>query len=90
MLEGIILPFGVAIAEVELIDCRPISAADSNAACIEVSAPGFAWVLKNARPIEHVPVRGMLAIFNLDISITYSDADASPPQRQLSLFSFPL
>lgn len=61
-------PTGVAACIVDVVDCRPVRPGDEALACLPdgMSLPaGFAWVLVNARPVEPVPVSGMLGIFSL-------------------------
>ena len=68
--------YGCTLAKVELYDCKPISELtekewektklDSD----EVEkfckmGIGYAWFLRNAESIKHVPIRGQLGIFNL-------------------------
>lgn len=58
-------PVGVALCEVDLIDCRPYVAPDDDAAaCCE--GEGFAFVLANVRPVTPFAVKGRLGIFNLE------------------------
>lgn len=70
------LPTGVALVVVELIDSRPIVAADSIAACCDVDpSTEFAWVLSSPRVLsEPQPVKGKLGIFDL----TSRPTDAPP------------
>jgi len=62
------LPTGSAVCIVDMVDCRPMTGDDLYAACCGdmSSGPGddlagFAWMLENAREVEPVPVRGMVA-----------------------------
>ena len=62
------LPIGVAVAVVEVVDCRPATSADAAAACCEIGAGEFVWVLRDPRPVEPVPVSGRLGLFDVPIS----------------------
>ncbi|MGE4537610.1 MAG: ASCH domain-containing protein [Desulfovibrio sp.] len=66
--DGATAPGGYALAVVELVDVRPFTREDLEAACLEVmpSPAGFAWVLANAREIEPFAVKGRQRIFNVD------------------------
>lgn len=68
--DGITIPAGYAIATVELVDVRPLTHADLEAACMDAmpDGPHFAWVLRDAREIEPVPAEGKLHLWNLDIT----------------------
>ncbi len=57
--------FGVALCVVNLIDCRPMTPADEAAACCQYYEGAWAWVLDNVRPVEQVPVRGQLGLFEV-------------------------
>lgn len=61
-------PLGVTVCTLELVDVRPASRADADAACVpedEFPYGWYAWILKNPRPVAHVPVKGRLGIFDL-------------------------
>ncbi len=55
-------PRGVACAEVELLDVRPVRPDDASAARHKIEG-GFAWVLGGARIVAPRPVRGRLGLF---------------------------
>jgi hypothetical protein len=57
-------PTGAALCIVDLIDCRPMTPADADAACIAFRPDHYAWVLANPRPCPHVDVRGMPGLFD--------------------------
>ncbi len=59
---------GVAVALVELIDCRPIAQGDADATCFP-DPTGYAWVLGNAQRVETVPVLGRLSLFTLPADV---------------------
>ena len=67
--DGITLPAGYAIATVEVVDVRPFTAADLEAACLEEmpDGPCFAWVLLDAQEVEPVPCKGRLNLWDADI-----------------------
>lgn len=67
--DGITLPSGYAIATVEVVDVRPLTEADLEAACLEdmPDGPCFAWVLRDAQEIEPVPCKGRLNLWEPDI-----------------------
>lgn len=61
------LPTGLAVCTVNLVDVRPITTSDSDAACVNVT-PGaqFAWVLDAATPLDFsLPISGRLGLFDL-------------------------
>jgi hypothetical protein len=61
------LPAGYAVAVVDLVDVRPLTPADMEAACLDEMPEGcFAWVLANAREIEPFPLKGKLHLFEVD------------------------
>jgi hypothetical protein len=61
--------FGVAVAVVDLIDCRPMTPADADSALCDYQPGLYAWVLANIREITPFPVRGKQAIFEVDIRL---------------------
>lgn len=62
------LPTGAALAIVELLDCRPMTAADEPAACCAIYPKAFAWLLRNPRPLPRpLPVIGKLKMFDVDL-----------------------
>lgn len=72
----ITLPAGCLVCVVDLIDCQPATAADSDAACYDIEADEglFAWVLANPRPVEPTPAKGKLNIWQYAGSINYLPA----------------
>lgn len=66
-------PRGVALCVVDVVDCRPATEADREAAGVGgrvATLDGlFAWVLANPRPIAQSAVRGMPGIFNVPDSL---------------------
>lgn len=61
-------PRGVAVCVVEVVDCRPATSADDAAAC-HPAAGLWAWVLADPRVITPRPVRGQLAMFDVDLTL---------------------
>ena len=59
-------PAGYAVALARLVECRPMTKNDEAAACCEIYPNAFAWVLDNVRPVEPVPVRGQLGVYDVD------------------------
>jgi ASCH domain len=60
-------PVGMALAIAEIIDCRPMTVADENAACCKIYPRAHAWTLRNIRKITPFPVKGSLGIYNVDL-----------------------
>ena len=56
-------PTGVAIAMVDVIDCRPMTPADAQAACVDFRDGMFAVALGNPRPTKHLPVSGKQRLY---------------------------
>lgn len=57
------LPAGVAICTVELVDCRPLEPADERLSGVGHMDDQWAWILRDARPVEHFAVSGQLGLF---------------------------
>jgi hypothetical protein len=58
---------GVAVCIVELVDVRPATARDAQAACCEPDLDReFAWVLSDPQPVPAVPISGRLGLMTLD------------------------
>ena len=60
-------PAGYALAVVQLKDCRPMTRADERAACCPTYQGAYSWVFEGISPINPVPVRGKLGIFDVEI-----------------------
>jgi ASCH domain len=66
-------PRGVAVCVVDLVDVRPATFGDSEAACFGVDVDEFvradkqlfSWVLANPRRVAPTPVRGVLGLFSV-------------------------
>jgi hypothetical protein len=59
-------PRSVTLCIVELVECRPASGGDSQAACVTPPPGSFAWVLRVVSQLEPVPVSGSLSFWTLD------------------------
>ena len=57
------LPTGVAIAIVNVIDCRPMLPEDAAAACVAFRPGWYAWILTDIRPTPLTPVIGQQRLF---------------------------
>jgi hypothetical protein len=71
LVDGYRAPYGLALATVDLVDCREIGKGDLDAAMIHPDdwpylAGQFAWVLANAVEIEPFPVKGKQGLFSVD------------------------
>ena len=59
---------GCAVAVVDLVDCRPMTKADADAAVRERRRGDQAWVLANPRRVEPpLPIKGQQGIYNVDL-----------------------
>lgn len=63
--DGCIAPGGYAIAVAILVDVRPLTPADLEAACMDEmpDGPCFAWVLADAAEVEPRPAKGKLHLW---------------------------
>lgn len=59
---------GKALCIVRIVDCRPMTTEDADAACIEKYPGAWAWILEDIRPVCPFPVRGKLGLFELNLS----------------------
>ena len=60
-----IYPAGYALAVADLVDCRPMTRADEDAAMCERYPGAWSWLLENIRPIKPFPVKGQLGIYEV-------------------------
>ncbi len=60
-------PVGCAMAMVDVVDCRPMTAADEPAACCPVYKGAWAWVLANVRPVPPTAVKGRLGVYRVEM-----------------------
>ena len=65
--EALYMPTGMAVAVVELVDCRPMTDFDERRAMCECYPGAFAWVLGKIRPIEPFYVRGHQKLFTVEV-----------------------
>ncbi|KKL91162.1 hypothetical protein LCGC14_1897480 [marine sediment metagenome] len=66
--------YGKALAIVELVECRPMTKADEDAAMCPVYKGAFAWVLANVRKIEKpYPVKGRLGLYETRKPVDFED-----------------
>lgn len=87
-LEGVDLSVGVAVAVVDVVDCRPARRTlDRLSACLAVLPRNtFAWVLANPRRITPFPVRGQPGLFTVGWAESSDSAVATiclPPASDL-------
>ena len=59
------LPTGGIIAVAWLYGCRPMEAADEDAACIALYEGAYAWLLANVQPVPLIPCKGRLGLWTL-------------------------
>lgn len=59
-------PAGTALAIAEIVDCRPMTEEDEDAACCKIYPRAQAWVLKDIRKIEPFAVKGQLGIYDVE------------------------
>ena len=57
------LPTGGIVAVAWLYGCRPMEAADEDAACIARYDGAYAWLLSDVQPIGLIPCKGMLGLW---------------------------
>lgn len=72
--EDVLLPGGMALGVVELVDCQRMRKEDIYNAVLpegmeEEVLKGYAWHLKRLYEIVPVPVKGRLGLYNLDIPL---------------------
>ena len=60
------LPYGKAIAIVEVYGCRRMVKGDVEAAMYPWSADRWSWLLKNIRPIEPFPIKGSQGFYEVE------------------------
>ena len=59
------LILGGAICVANLVDCRPMTEADEDAALCDVDPGAFSWVLEDNRKIEPFAVKGQRRLFDV-------------------------
>jgi len=63
------LPTGVTLCITEIVDCQPMTSADEELARCELYDGAYSWFLANTRPIKHIPVKGQLGIYTIDLEL---------------------
>lgn len=64
------MPMGMALAVVDLVDCRPLRPTDERQAmCYRPDL--FAWVLEKIHKIKPFPVKGQLRIYEVEPPYLY-------------------
>jgi hypothetical protein len=61
--------FGVAVAIVELVNCREATPEDAERACCPISPGEYAWELRLVLRVAPVPIKGKLNFFEVDDSL---------------------
>lgn len=74
--DGLIAPGGMALGVVELMDVRPMTSADLDAAFLPDewhadARKGFAWILQKQYEIIPVPIKGRLNLFEADVPLVH-------------------
>lgn len=68
-MEALVRPIpiilGGAVCVANLVDCRPMTKADEEAAMCSVYPGAFSWVLEDIRKIEPFAVKGKLRLFDV-------------------------
>lgn len=63
-------PAGHAVAVATIVDCRPMTRNDEQAACCELYPGAWAWLLADVRKLlKPFPVRGGLRIYEVDVEL---------------------
>lgn len=60
-------PVGCALAIGNLVDCRPMTQTDEEAARCQVYPGAYAWVLSNIRKVRPFPVKGKLGLYDVEL-----------------------
>lgn len=60
------LEYGKAIAIANLVDCRPMTEDDENAAMCDIFPGAYSWVLDDIRRIKPFPVKGRLGLYDVE------------------------
>jgi hypothetical protein len=62
-----VYPAGYALAVARLVDCRPMTKADCEAAQCDLYPGAVSWVLEEVHAIEPFPIKGHLGIFDVEM-----------------------
>ena len=60
-------PAGCAVCVVTVLDCRPMTPEDEDAALCDCEPGRWAWLLDRIVPITAFPVRGQLGLFEVEL-----------------------
>ena len=74
--------FGVAVAVVDLADCRPMTPRDVQDALCDFEPGRYAWMLKNIREIKPFPVRGRQMLFDVEYPPDGGKIEFMCPERK--------
>lgn len=61
-------PRGCGVALATLVDCRPMTESDEDAACCVCDVGDIAWVLDRVLAIQPFPVRGQRSLFSVRVT----------------------
>lgn len=71
-----LLPAGCLVCLVDLVDCRPATPADSEAAQADITPGEYAWILSNPRPLQPQQVKGKLSLWDYQGEMNHLPAGA--------------
>ncbi len=60
------MEYGKAICTANLVDCRPMTEADQDAALCDIYPGAFSWILKDVERIDPFPVKGQLGLYEVE------------------------
>lgn len=63
--HDVVLPLGALVGSVELVDCRPMTKADEDAALCDWREGLFAWVVAVPARRDAIPMKGRLGLWDL-------------------------
>lgn len=78
-------PTSSTVCVVDLVDCRPATAADAEGAMVAPPAGSFVWELKNPRTVKRVPVKGKLGLYDAPAELLAAlgiEAQPQPPRAK--------
>lgn len=58
------LPVGCTVCVATLVDCRPMRREDERAACCDVYAGAFSWLLEGIYRVPNLEIRGQLGLYD--------------------------
>lgn len=79
-------PAGVMLCVVDLYSCLPLAIDDLGMwaeACCEPYEGAFGWCVRNVRPVEHLPVRGQLGLFEVPNDLVRCAVELDAAGRQV-------